>query len=631
MNDESIEQALLDPSDSEWSALDDTDEDSHYNPSHNSDTDDSSDSSDFFVPPRKRACPAASSTSQAGQSLTDSAAPGTSNSRPFRQSALDLDDSEDADDPVESQERQEPQRRGILQPDYSQLVWSNPVGNFLHFDFTGSSGMDENIAGILATAKPIQYFELFITSNLVQEMVDQTNMYAHQYLENPANDSGPHSRVHLWTPTTSEEMRKFLGLIGWMGLVPLPRLPDYWSRNPILNFSLPKETMTRMRFELLLKFWHFSNNQDLQASQDRLYKVKNLVDRLVQTYKEYFTPGEKICIDESMVPFRGRLLFKQYLPKKKSKYGIKIYKLCTAGGYTWNLKIYCGKDSDTDLTSGTKTENLVMSLVEGLTDEGRTLYADNFYSSIPLAFNLLDKKTHYVGTLRQSRKYLPPGLTQYQPSGREQKMKKGEIRSFETDKGVTVIKWQDQRAVHMLTTRHLGTDTTQVKTGRRSVNKPTCILDYDTGKTSVDLSDQLSSYSSALRKSSKWYRKVAIELIWGTTLVNAYHLYKTNSVNKSLSSTDFRMAVITSLLGRDGEAPAPDQNSPASSSRTNNRHLHVPHPLKKRSRCQTCYEKYGRNGKMVQGKRVRPAMVYFICSACDQFFCKECFNKKHSH
>ena len=46
-----------------------------------------------------------------------------------------------------------------------------------------------------------------------------------------------------------------------------------------------------------------------------------------------------------MVPWRGRLVFCQYMPGKKHKYGIKLFKLCTPEGYTSNILIYSWKES----------------------------------------------------------------------------------------------------------------------------------------------------------------------------------------------------------------------------------------------------------------------------------------------
>ena len=53
------------------------------------------------------------------------------------------------------------------------------------------------------------------------------------------------------------------------------------------------------------------------------------------------------------------------------------------------------------------SENVVIKLVKDLPNEGRTLYLDNFYTSVPLAYRLLELKTHTVGTLRQNQKCIP--------------------------------------------------------------------------------------------------------------------------------------------------------------------------------------------------------------------------------
>ncbi|XP_026465869.1 abscisic acid and environmental stress-inducible protein-like, partial [Ctenocephalides felis] len=45
-----------------------------------------------------------------------------------------------------------------------------------------------------------------------------------------------------------------------------------------------------------------------------------------------------------MVPWRGRLGFRQYIPGKRHKYGVKLYKLCLSEGYTHNIEIYADKN-----------------------------------------------------------------------------------------------------------------------------------------------------------------------------------------------------------------------------------------------------------------------------------------------
>lgn len=55
-----------------------------------------------------------------------------------------------------------------------------------------------------------------------QELAEQTNMYASQ------------KGTAAWVHTNEEEMRSFLGIHLGMGLVRLPSLKDYWSKNPLL-------------------------------------------------------------------------------------------------------------------------------------------------------------------------------------------------------------------------------------------------------------------------------------------------------------------------------------------------------------------------------------------------------------
>jgi len=56
-------------------------------------------------------------------------------------------------------------------------------------------------------------------------------------------------------------------------------------------------------------------------------------------FKTFQNPGEDIVIDETMIPYRGRLSFKQYIPGKANKYGVKLFKLTDPSGYTYNVEI----------------------------------------------------------------------------------------------------------------------------------------------------------------------------------------------------------------------------------------------------------------------------------------------------
>ena len=249
------------------------------------------------------------------------------------------------------------------------------------------------------TINPIDCYRHFITDEIIDLMVRETNRYAQQYLQ--THEISRRSKFHQWKPTTNEEMLKFFGIIIEMGLVQMPKLKYYWSNSQLYGSEIIQNAMSRERFELLLKFWHFSNNDDKHSNQDRLFKLKPLLNLLKARFSSVYIPGSVITIDETMIPWQGRLLFKQYIPGKAHKYGVKIYKLAATNGYTWNYVIYTGEQ---DPMAGLgHAQTVVMNLLDGLEGCYRTVVADNFFTSISLAKRLLEHDTYLIGTLRSNR------------------------------------------------------------------------------------------------------------------------------------------------------------------------------------------------------------------------------------
>jgi len=49
-------------------------------------------------------------------------------------------------------------------------------------------------------------------------------------------------------------------------------------------------------------------------------------------------------VDKVIVKYRGRVMIRQYIPKKRKCFCIKIYKLRDEAGYTCSMRVYLGKD-----------------------------------------------------------------------------------------------------------------------------------------------------------------------------------------------------------------------------------------------------------------------------------------------
>ncbi|XP_017795921.1 PREDICTED: piggyBac transposable element-derived protein 4-like [Habropoda laboriosa] len=362
------------------------------------------------------------------------------------------------------------------------------------FPFTGKSGL---LLDLPSGISPGEVLSLFLNETVISLLVTETNRYAEQKLLE--HKTTGHAGQNKWNLTTSEEIKKFIGLMIWMGLVQTP-LKKCWSTDPVYNFSLPRSTMSRNRFEELLSNLHFANNETI-VQNNKLGKVLPLVDILMVNYQKVFSPGKDIVVDETMVPWRGRLVFRQYIPTKSHKYGVKLFKLCSTEGYTWSSKIYSGRDTSGKRKVGI-AESVCTELADKLLNEGRTLFVDNFYTSYELALKFLNSKTHVVGTVRRNKKK-KPSCVMYP-------LKRGEMVAREDPNGIKwyyISKWRDVRDVTILSTKHppiMTPSSNSTHRGRPTKMKPLAIREYNIGKSGIDRSDQMVSYATNIRKTIRY-------------------------------------------------------------------------------------------------------------------------------
>lgn len=446
-----------------------------------------------------------------------------------------------------------------------------------------------------------------MNDDVLQLSVNQTNKYAEQQI---SKGISPKARLNNWKKTSIDEIKKMLGLVMWMGLCRYPQLHTYWSTKSIYSNEMCK-VMSRNRFQLLLKHLHFSDNEE--QSEDRLKKITPLIDMTKQIYKSTIVPGETVCIDETLVPFRGRLKFKQYIPNKKQKFGIKLFKICVQGGYTYDFRVYCGDDKG-ETAVATK---VTMALMNDLLDKGRTLCTDNWYTSVALAQKLLERNTHLIGTLKKNRKNNPVDVVQ-------KRLIRGETVAAERNRGIVVLKWRDRRDVLMLTTKHKN-DMVDLQRRSGPIQKPTCIIDYNKGKAFIDTSDQIKSYSNALRKGVKWYRKLAFEILIGTNTVNALYVYK-NLSKENISITTFKEQIIQGLTGMNNALPPRFPLEP----RNPETHCLEDVGRKGRRRCVKCYEQLTNSDGRQVAMRKTPQVKY-VCTTCKKNFCLKCFFVVHKY
>ena len=436
------------------------------------------------------------------------------------------------------------------------------------FDFTSLQWNDDPIiaptvpaftanTGVLfdhTDMSPIDYFMQYIDMDLIRHMVYQTNLYAQQFLRNKSATLGGRSRRRQWKETNTEEMKRFIGLTLLMGVVTKPTIASYWSEDFTMNTPVFPGIMKRNRYQLLLSFWHFNDNDQCPPRDspdvDRLYKIQPIVDHLFEKFQTSYAVSREVCVDESLLLWKGRLIFKQYLPLKRSRFGIKLYKLCESKtGYIYRFFVYVGKSTPTIYPPGLapppdfgQTESIVWYLMLPLFDIGHCLYVDNFYTSLPLFRALYARNTVACGTIRSNRKGFPKSLIQ------KKLTVVGESSALRADE-LVALKFHDRKDVYMLTTAH-NSACPSVKVRRKSMQtmaKPNCILNYNCMMGGVDKCDQLLEPYDATRKSKVWYKKLCLHLLQ-LALLNAHIAYKHSSVDAKLTFLQFSNKVIAELV-----------------------------------------------------------------------------------
>jgi hypothetical protein len=488
---------------------------------------------------------------------------------------VEVDDSSEEDEEEENDDEED---------DDDSDSWSDTVTVHDSWNFDDSWGTDPRI--LAGCYDPIDFYCLFLNADVLNLIVDETNRYGQ-------------GKDQAWAPTEAEEMKNFFGLCLQMGVVKLPKLRDYWSSRPVFGgYPIGSQVMPRNRFEKLMANLHLADNASFDGS-DRLYKISPFITLFNAACERIYRPGRDVCIDESLVPFRGRIVFRQYIPNKRHRYGIKLFKLCSKGGYTYKTIVYAGKDTS---RIGSVAESVVMKLMDGLLDNGRRLFTDNWYTSIPLAETLIKRKTHMIGTVRRNRRGLPKQVT-------GKKLKRGSVVAQQNRLGVTVLKWRDKRDVLMLSTTHDDAMSEQAK--------PMIVQDYNQVKLFVDTSDQMASYSPYVRKTSKWYIRLFFHLLTQTALVNAWRLYS-DHVQK-IKLTDFKIEIIESLLDNERLCTLPTRHTLEEL---------AGRKAVSRKRCTGCYRNLStKEGSRFADKHARK--VNTRCSQCHKHFCIDCFAKNH--
>ena len=125
-----------------------------------------------------------------------------------------------------------------------------------------------------------------------------------------------------------------------MGQIRKSHWKEYWSTDPLLEIPIFPKIMMRKRFKQIMTFLHFNDNSEAPLPADRFSKVKPLLNYFLPKFQSIYIPKQEPSLEEAMIKWRGQLRFKNYNPRKLTKYGILLGMVSESEtGYICNLEI----------------------------------------------------------------------------------------------------------------------------------------------------------------------------------------------------------------------------------------------------------------------------------------------------
>ncbi|XP_048575717.1 piggyBac transposable element-derived protein 4-like [Nematostella vectensis] len=461
-----------------------------------------------------------------------------------------------------------------------------------------------------AMTRAVDFFQLFFTAHLVQQICANTNAYAYAYAnieqkQSYANEMG------AWNDTNPEEINRLIALILYCGLVNVSSFHRYWNTKTLYHGLWARAIMARDRFKALMAMLHVVNQIE-EDDQDKLRKVRSFLDHFKERCKALYQPFQNVAIDERMVKSKHRSGMRQYIKNKPTKWGLKLWVLAdSTNGYTYDFDVYAGRQTANAPSTNGLAYDVVMKLLSPLLNQGYHLYCDNFYTSVTLIKDLFLVKTPATGTAAENRRGFPEEMK----NGRKWagKKERGSMR-WHRDGVCLAQQWKDNRPVTILSSIECANDYVIVSRKVKSreqwtnieVRQPMAINNYNSYMNGVDRSDQLMTKNNALSKCRRWWKVLFFHMI-DIAVVNSYILFQLHRAQnpdntalyrpKKYSVAEFREELVRQLVGLEEFGPPPAHKPPT---RAPNQFetVHMPMMSDVKRNCKVCYATTGKELKV---------------------------------
>ena len=174
--------------------------------------------------------------------------------------------------------------------DYDNLSWEDipPQVGMKRVPFNGKPGVNASII----SSEPIQIFEHFFTDELIEHIVYYTNLFAEQSIAEKQREGKlkKRSRENSWQPITPNDIRLYIAVLIYRGLIWKPTIHMYYTKNILFSTPGVPAIMPQQKFILIEKYLHFVDNTTLTPELGRRVKIAPIFDYLVDKFRCNYIP-----------------------------------------------------------------------------------------------------------------------------------------------------------------------------------------------------------------------------------------------------------------------------------------------------------------------------------------------------
>ncbi|XP_067121737.1 piggyBac transposable element-derived protein 4-like [Centruroides vittatus] len=367
-------------------------------------------------------------------------------------------------------------------------------------------------------------WNLFVTDDILDIIVIHTNQQIQKVQ--------PHYERERDANTTDlQEIKALIGLFYLAAYKKVNRchVNEMWTTDGT-GFEIARTAMSERRFRFLLANLRFDDKQTRgeRLKFDKLAAVRTFLDVFTNNCIKNYNVSEYCTVDEKLEGFRGRCGFRQYIPSKPNKYGIKIFLLVDSKTfYTHNLEVYCGKQPDGPFSVSNSADSVVKRLTRPIVNSGRNITTDNWFTSFSLATDLLQDRLTLVGTIRKNRKEIPAEFLNI-------KNRKVNSSKFAFTKAITLVSYVPKKSKNVLLLSSLH-HSEEIDRETGLAKKPEIISFYNRTKGGVDTVDQLTGNYNCVRNTSRW-PMIIFYCVLNLAGINSYIIHQANKNTSKLNN-----------------------------------------------------------------------------------------------